>query len=217
MEMGKQIGGQTMYNIKKGEISIEYGKDKIRIYYCPEDLSGDEKIEVIKNVESEYGQGRSYEIHKVREGYPVSAKPGSMSVWLPPKPKKLEIKKEPKEEGKVPAYTVEYDKDEEIYNILINVEGKIKKDSEKIILKEVFDKIPSHSRYRIIWHYQDYDVIDDPKQIDDMINAIQNTIGKTINDQKQVDSFRKEIDKYDELAELEASWNAEFTGKNTKK
>ena len=48
-----------MYNIKKGEISIEYGKDKIRIYYCPEDLSGDEKIEVIKNVESEYGQGRS--------------------------------------------------------------------------------------------------------------------------------------------------------------
>lgn len=93
----------------------------------------------------------------------------------------------------------------------------MKKDSEKIILKEVFDKIPSHSRYRIIWHYQDYDVIDDPKQIDDMINAIKNTIGKTINDQKQVDSFRKEIDKYDELAELEASWNAEFTGKNTKK
>ena len=50
-----------------------------------------------------------------------------------------------------------------------------------------------------------------------MINAIQNAVGKTINDQKQVDSFRKEIDKYDELAELEASWNAEFTGKNTKK
>ena len=27
-----------MYNIKKGEISIEYTKDKIKIYYCPENL-----------------------------------------------------------------------------------------------------------------------------------------------------------------------------------
>lgn len=213
--MGKQIGGQNMYNIKKGEISIEYTKDKIKIYYCPENLSGDEKLEVIKNIESEYGEDKNYEIHEVGEGFQTSTKPSNISVWLP----KLtsQKKEEESEEGKIPAYTVEYDKDEEIYNILINVEGKMKKDSEKIILKEVFDKIPSHSRYRIIWHYQDYDVIDDPKQIDDMINAIKNTIGKTINDQKQVDSFRKEIDKYDELAELEASWNAEFTGKNTKK
>ncbi len=209
-----------MYNIKKGEISIEYTKDKIKIYYCPENLSGDEKLEVIKNIESEYGEDKNYEIHEVGEGYPVSAKPRSISVWLPPKPKKLEIKEESKEEGRVPDYTVEYDKDEEIYNILINVEGKIKKDSEKIILNEVFEKIPFNSRYRIIWHYQDHDIIDDPQHTDKIISMVETAFRKTIDEKNQLNSFRKEIDKYDELAELaelEDSWNAEFTGKNIKK
>lgn len=213
--MGKQIGGQTMYNIKKGEISIEYTKDKIKIYYCPENLSGDEKLEVIKNIESEYGEDKNYEIHEVGEGFQTSTKPSNISVWLP----KLtsQKKEEESEEGRVPDYTVEYDKDEEIYNILINVEGKIKKDSEKIILNEVFEKIPFNSRYRIIWHYQDYDIIDDPQHTDKMISMVETAFRKTIDEKNQLNSFRKEIDKYDELAELEDSWNAEFTGKNIKK
>ena len=46
---------------------------------------------------------------------------------------------------------------------------------------------------------------------------VETAFRKTIDEKNQLNSFRKEIDKYDELAELEDSWNAEFTGKNIKK
>ena len=91
-----------MYNIKKGEISIEYTKDKIKIYYCPESLSGDEKLEVIKNIESEYGEDKNYEIHEVGEGFQTSTKPSNISVWLP----KLTSQKKRKNRKRVEFQTI---------------------------------------------------------------------------------------------------------------
>lgn len=208
-----------MYYIKPGEVSITIDDNNIKIYYCPGNLSGNDKIVAVKNIESEYGTNRNYQIIEVPEGRQVSSKPFNLDEFLPKPTISSNFSKEPEEEGKVPNYTIEYDKDEEIYNVFINVEEKLKKDSEKIIYQELFKKIPKNSRYRLIWHYtnKNYDIIDDPQKADELISLLSKGVNEVVENQSEVNKFGEEINRYNELADLEALWETPFTGKNTKK
>lgn len=200
-----------MYNLKQGEVAIIKDNDKIKIYYCPGFMSGNDKITAVKNIETQYGNNLNYQIIKVPEGYPVPSIPQKLDTFIPVKTTAKKIAKEN-------IYTIKCDSKEEIYNILINADNIVKKDVEKIILKEIFRKIPIHSRYRLIWQYKEgYEIIDDPKQTDEIINLFTKAFKNELNEQLEINKFNKEIDKYNELADLEASWNTEFTGKNTKK